>query len=1128
MTRIIDNQELSLAEVLQQTLPSSRALDACVGYFNLRGWGEIYDQVHEMEANPASEEGGPRVRLLVGMALTGEEQAKLKYEIVRSQNEQDEPSIQRAIQIENKLLEGFARQLMWGIPDNQSKKSLGELLSDLKSGFLKISVATRAPLHGKLYVTHTVDGFDSKRAVVGSSNFTPSGLKVNGELNLLETDAEVANRLSAWFDNQWNDRFTADITDQLIDLLENSWAAEKQPSPRDVHLKMAYELSRDARVGKHTAIPAELAEILMPWQTDAVKIASRILETKGLVVVGDVVGLGKTLIAAALAALRNEAVLVLCPKNLVEMWEQTLDDYEIDGKVKPLSMTKELAGLRRFKLIIIDESHNLRNRTRKDWAHIREYASLNESRVILLTATMFNADHSDIADQLAIKLPENLDLGIRPEKLIESLPDGPYELGSKIDGPLTSLAAFRKSSFTEDWQRLISQFMVRRTREYIKERYGNEDKSTGEIYFEYSNGDRFSFPERQPVPLEYLGGESDPGDKLASIENFDAIAEMTYARYALGRYLIDGIKPSAQQQQLVDDLKRSIASQGFIRTTILKRLASSPKAFFITVEKMLLRAWVVAYAINHSLPIPVGVLQDSIYEVDDSSSEEQTEDEDAYELGDGLVEEITQSEGSWAVGISDSEWLERARVAYEAIQSKTPKGLRWAGLENFDIRKLLKDILSDNKVLQNIVDVHGNWKVDEDTKLRSLAELINSRVGKKTLVFSEYRDTVEYLSRNLGAMCPGVNIEAVSGQSSNPTDYSRRFAPEANLKLGPLKDGEQEIDVLLATDVLSEGQNLQDCDAVVNWDLPWTIIKVIQRAGRVDRVGQKAKTIEVFSFMPQNNVENVLRLVRKLRARLTENQRLFGGGERFLDDETDIDLQLEGLFNREADLGDYEGDVDYGSYALGIWDSATEEEKARIISLPFGLHSTKNKEQGGDTGVIAHAVADTEELGRIDHIAFSDLDKKTKTLTQLEGLKLTGCLAGTEPVEMIPTQYELIQNLVNNHIYDQANNRAIHQMTGLKGRIYNLLRDAADGASRDGLFSTINLSTLDEIQTDLLRYQILESSKKTLTEIMRAYKRNGLEITLGEIINLFEEKQLFDTSATELTEITLVASMGLK
>ena len=327
MAKIIDNNEVLLSNELQQSLPLSSRLDACVGYFNLRGWGELYDSLHQMEANKLASENMPRVRLLVGMALSGEEQVRQNYDIVRSRNGEDEPNIQKKILVEKRTLEGFARQLMWGVPDYKSKQSLQGLLEDLKSGFLQVSVVTRAPLHGKLYITHTVDGFQSKRAIVGSSNFTPSGLKVNGELNLLETDEQVANNLFKWFEEQWSDRFTADITQQLIELLEDSWASEKQPSPRDVHLKMAYELSRDARTGKNTQIPQQLADFLMPWQTDAVKIAARILETKGLVVVGDVVGLGKTLVATALAATRDEAVLVICPKNLVSMWQETLEEY---------------------------------------------------------------------------------------------------------------------------------------------------------------------------------------------------------------------------------------------------------------------------------------------------------------------------------------------------------------------------------------------------------------------------------------------------------------------------------------------------------------------------------------------------------------------------------------------------------------------------------------------------------------------------------------------------------------------------------------------------------------------------------------------------------------------------------
>jgi superfamily II DNA or RNA helicase len=1133
MTRIIDNDTLLLTDLLQESLPLSRRMDACVGYFNLRGWGELYDSLHQMEANELDIPDSPRVRLIVGMALTGEEQVKQTYDISRAQQGPEEPNIQKKILVEKRLLEGFAKQLMWGVPDYKSRKSLNNLLADLRSGFLQVSVVTRAPLHGKLYITHTVDGFDSKRAVVGSSNFTPSGLKVNGELNLLETDTEIAEKLYRWFENQWEDQFTADITQQLIELLEDSWANDDQPSPRDVHLKMAYELSRDARVGKNTSIPSNLADILMPWQTDAVKIAARILETKNLVVVGDVVGLGKTLVATALAATRDEAVLVICPKNLVEMWQETMEDYELAHKVVSLSMTKDLEDLRRYKLVIVDESHNLRNQT-QSWGHVRDYVQLNDSKVILLTATMFNADHSDIAEQLSLKLPEHLDLGIRPEKLIDFLPEHEYELGLKVDGPLTSLSAFRKSWFTEDWQRLISQFMVRRTRTYIKERYGITDKDTGEIFFEFSNGERFSFPERVTVPLEYLGGDNDPGDQLASIENFDALADMNYARYSLGTYLLKDIEPSPSQKQLIDDLKRAIAAQGFIRTTILKRLASSPKAFFITVEKMLFRAWILTYALENNLSIPVGAVNDAAYALD----EELIADGDGAEVGDDqLSEYVIPSEGSWAVGVKPEDWRMKAQKAYENLLATKPRGLRWADIQYFDRDTLLSKVQEDNKVLQAIIDRHGDWDVANDTKLNALAQLVNSRpLGKKTLIFSEYKDTIDYLNRHLPRLCPNLVIEAVSGNTHNPTEYARRFAPEANIKHGGIKDGEVEIDVLLATDVLSEGQNLQDSDAVVNWDLPWTIIRVIQRAGRVDRVGQKAKQISVHSFMPQNKVENVIRLIQRLRKRLNENQRLFGGGEQFLNDQGDEAENIEDLFNRETPLGDYEGDVDYGSYALGIWDSATDAERKKIVSLPFGLHSTKtmavavtSQSMAEKSGVLVHAVAENQDIGQVDHIAFGDLDSGAKTLTQLEALKMTSCDAGEVALPMIPTHFAIAERLVNSHIYQQANNKAVNNVTGLKGKLYNILKEAMKTLfTEDDLFVAQNRQIVDNIQTDLLRYPILEASKRNISEIVRAHRRVGLNQTTKDIIELYESSQMFDTSSSELTNLILVASMGLK
>jgi HKD family nuclease len=1034
MSRIIDNEELRLLDVLKEHLPNSRQLDACVGYFNLRGWSSLREELLAMQKHENLGSSNERVRLLVGMAISGSDAARKSVSLLN--NDGDDAVLTRAVELAKAAVREFAQQLTWGTPNEKDRVALNLLLADLKNGYLRVKFAAKTPLHAKLYVCHLAGPVQNFRAVVGSSNFTGAGLDHQGELNLEESDVQQGRKLFNWFVNKWDDNFTIDITTELINVLENCWATIEQPSPRIVHLKMAYELSRDARAGKNLEIPEKIAAELTPWQESAVRVATRMLKQRGLAVIGDVVGLGKTLTGTAIAAAFGERVLVICPKNLVKMWENHLEAYDILGTVMSLSMvTRELKDMKPYRLVLVDESHNLRHTSHSAWIEIHDYVQTWNSNVVLLTATMFNADHFDISGQLKLKLPEDMDLGIRPEEHIAHLGEnGEWQLAQKTNGRLSTLTAFEQSSFAKDWQRLLGQYLIRRTRKYLEETYGKRDVETGKIYFTFNDGTRFSFPKRIAEPLKYQGGPNDPGDKLASMENFDALDGMKFARYQPGRYLKDGVKPlDASEKLLLDDMMRANSTNGFIKTTVLKRLASSPMAFFITVEKMLLRANILKYALENGLDLPIGTLDDRAYFPADTDSDIE-EESDLPELPNqkGLA-------SSWVKGFTDSQWESLASKNYESLKNSNPRGLRWARHELFDASKFALDVASDNAVLQRIVDEFGDWDPSHDSKLIALAERVNSLPkGEKLLVFSEYKDTIDYVFKYLVPLCPGVEIGSVSGKSDNPSVLARRFSPKSNLNLGGLPKDTTELQVLLATDVLSEGQNLQDSALVLNWDLPWTIIKIIQRAGRVDRIGQTSDVIHALSFMPHEGVDDRIALIRRLSNRLRTNQEIFGGSEDILRlDFADDEFDLLGLFDGKKEIEAYEGEVDYGSYALGIWDGATQAERDLAVGLPAGAATTKYSLD--ETLVsLAHAKVIQSEQAPVDLIAAMDSDGKIRTLTQLEALKMTSATAEAVAAEPIQGHFDHVHEILKLGIAPQAKLTKILLNHGLRKNLYTL------------------------------------------------------------------------------------------
>ncbi|HEX3640845.1 MAG TPA: C-terminal helicase domain-containing protein, partial [Ktedonobacteraceae bacterium] len=238
----------------------------------------------------------------------------------------------------------------------------------------------------------------------------------------------------------------------------------------------------------------------------------------------------------------------------------------------------------------------------------------------------------------------------------------------------------------------------------------------------------------------------------------------------------------------------------------------------------------------------------------------------------------------------------------------------------------------------------ATWAVTKDAKLIALVDLLTqSHPNEKILIFTQFADTVHYLTTQLQAN--GLTaVEGVTGDSEDPTTTAWRFSPTSNDKRRQIQP-EEEIRVLIATDVLSEGQNLQDAAIVVNYDLPWAIIRLIQQAGRVDRIGQQADTIYCYTFLPADGIERLIRLRERVRERLKENAEVVGTDEAFFEDDMDTQT-IHDLYNERSGILDAETDteIDLASQAYQIWKNATDADpklKGIIEKLPHVVFSTR-------------------------------------------------------------------------------------------------------------------------------------------------------------------------------------------
>lgn len=508
MPRIFDNIEPKqiLLEELKQSLREASRADFCVGYFNLRGWGAVADEVDSWQGAPTN-----RVRVLVGMQSRPEDEFRQAMRQLREQSRIDAAT---ALRMKDHLAQEFRDQLTVGVPTNADERTLRQLARQLREGKVQVKLYLRTKLHAKLYLLHD----DDNRRVpavgfVGSSNLTMAGLAGQGELNVEVVDADAALKLAKWFNDRWEDRWSFDITAELAQILEESWASETLTSPYHIYIKMAYHLSQEARTGLNEfRVPKQFQGVLFDYQEAAVRIAAHHLHRRGGVLIGDVVGLGKTLMATALAKLFEDdfdfETLILCPPNLQRMWrEDYVEAYNLRAKVLPMSMAgRELPELRRYRMVIIDESHNLRNRQGKTYAAIKDYLSRNDCYVILLSATPYNKAFIDLSNQLRLFVPEDRDLGIRPEALLRAI--GEVEFSRRHQAGLRTLAAFEKSDYADDWRELMRLYMIRRTRSFIQEHYAHTDPQNGRKYLTYRDREtgeerRSYFPRRVPRTLTF-------------------------------------------------------------------------------------------------------------------------------------------------------------------------------------------------------------------------------------------------------------------------------------------------------------------------------------------------------------------------------------------------------------------------------------------------------------------------------------------------------------------------------------------------------------------------------------------------------------------------------------------------
>jgi superfamily II DNA or RNA helicase len=850
---VIDNEQHFMADVLNRLLDrhAGKSFDVATAYFNVPGFQLLRKGLLDVGS----------FRLLLG----------------------DEPSESANVGLQPRTAAALRGELNATPYSEEMLRAVEDLIALLRREAVAVRAFHHGFLHAKAYLFYgdppsaAWDRLQPIAAIVGSSNLTAGGLKHNRELNLahktLLSDAELEDPvpaliwpgradpqqtfsdheekrfwkssvgaqaisdLDAWFERQW--AVSRDFKDELIDLLDASKFGTKEYSPYQVYMKALFEYFRDELDQPTGPAVTRSAIDLAEFQEDAVKKARKILSRYDGVLIGDSVGLGKTWIGKKLledyAYHMRQKALVICPASLRQMWEGELRDATIAATI----LSQEEMGRAEFDpaafadtdVVLIDESHNFRTSTSQRYESLERLLSLNGGRgrdgqrkkVILLTATPINNDVFDLYNQISL-----ITGGDRSYFAAAGIGDlQRYFINARRESRSAQpgVALFN----------LLEEVVIRRTRPFIRKAYPDA----------VIRGQPVRWPERRLRTVRYdleatYGGIYD--------RVVDAIEGLRLAPYRLETFKRAGVERNEFEEG------REEALVGIFKSRYLKRFESSVDSFRISVRR----------ALEFLKTFESYVMEGRVL---DSSSFHR-------------AMRFIQSEDAEddATPISRADELDVSDQAREFLAS-----LPLLAQSQYDLRRLHQALQHDIDALTEVWHEIKDITPSRDAKLGQLKELLTGDLrGQKVLLFTYYKDTARYLYREL----TGEHSSAWREDAGNP--HIRRmdsgaatrdrlgliqaFAPTANER-PDLVGTAEEVDILISTDVLSEGQNLQDCGVVVNYDLHWNPTRMVQRAGRVDRLLSPYETIWIYNLFPDEGLEKLLGLVESLNRKITDIDR---------------------------------------------------------------------------------------------------------------------------------------------------------------------------------------------------------------------------------------------------------------
>jgi len=788
------------------------------------------------------------------------------------------------------------------------------------------------------------------------------------------TEAPITKMYVDLFDQLWKDKSKLeDVTDQVAEYISSVY---KENAPEFIYYIILYnifneflsDMTEDILPNEATGFKeTEIWKRLFHFQKDAVLGAINKLEKYNGCILADSVGLGKTFSALAVIKyyeLRNKSVLVLCPKKLGDNWltyKQNVTNnilykdrfrydvlYHTDisrerGKSNDIPLDRLNWG--NYDLLVIDESHNFRNNEAKKDKETRYQKLMRKviksgvkTKVLMLSATPVNNRFMDLRNQLALAYEgnaEEINKKLGTERGINDIfkrAQSAFNQWSKL--PATERTTETLLSMLDfDFFELLDSLTIARSRKHIQKYYSAEEI-----------GD---FPKRLP-PISKFCDLTDRADVIGYNEIFMELSRINLGVYAPFKYIL----PSRLRfyEELYDtsvrggsgnfkQMDREGSLQLLMRINLLKRLESSVESFRITLSKIIDK-------LEHTLQ---------------------------------QIEHFEQNGGSNTVGyteiedanLDDDDWLDDEFSIGDTIK---------INLSDMDILRWKEDLTHDRDILLGLLGEMRKVTPEHDVKLNTLKQLIDDKIrnpinpgNRKVIIFSAFTDTAAYLYSHLSEYMKAkhnIDTAKIVGSDENKNTAGLRndistlltcFSPRSKEKHLTMPDVKGEIDLLIASDCISEGQNLQDCDYLINYDIHWNPVRIIQRFGRIDRIGSKNKEIQLVNFWPNMTLDEYIQLKERVENRMVIMDMTATGDDNVLyNQSSDLEYrkqQLHRLQKEVVDLDDMNTGVSITD--LGLNDFRMDlvnyvKEHGELDTVPSGLHTVvpADVEKGIYPGVI--------------------------------------------------------------------------------------------------------------------------------------------------------------------------------